>query len=266
MLHLYMNKNIIWEAKGILLGIMKYIMKHAKTLVDTDIIIDNKRFRNILKLLFSHFTFHKNGPGFEININNTKSNGLITNNINNMASIHTNNVILLPWYDEDNPIIMFQHNPQNNQNIPEIINEIQTFGPTRLNPWSKNPTYIDFKCGMQTWDTYVEYKVLDRYCKRYGKDIRDIHRFICKALGNPCCGEIKLHPIYIPQPVSVNVGERIIEKIVQRDVTDKDIMNDATNKINLVNELLETKIINGGHHTDETINEFITDITQTAND
>ena len=83
--------NIIWEDKGILLGIMKYILKHNKNLIDKNIIIENKKFRTILKSLFNHYSFKKKikKNGFEINIRNNKDNGLIINNINNLDTIHS---------------------------------------------------------------------------------------------------------------------------------------------------------------------------------
>ena len=189
---------------------------------------------------------------------------MVINNIDNLEVINSNEVSLLPWYDTDNPIIMFEYNDKYDKSVDKTNALINKFGKKRLKPWSKYITYVDFRCKMQIWDTYMEYYILKKYCGRYDKDIRDIHRYICKVLKNPCCTDVKLHPVYIPQPVAIEFSgkakaastgvittgpekDKVIttgpekDKVIIKDNVCNDIIKDVTDKVNIVNDLLELK-------------------------
>ena len=68
------SNNVIWENKGITLGLMFYILSKYKTLKHMNIIINNKRFEKIVKTLFPNLHFDDNRyNNFYINIKNNNS-------------------------------------------------------------------------------------------------------------------------------------------------------------------------------------------------
>jgi hypothetical protein len=233
-----MNKNIIWEDKGIILGIIKYIMKHNDELLGTDIIVESKKFRYILISLFREHSFKKRGNGFHVSIRSGGHDGLVINNLKSIDKLRTKKVTLLPWYDEDNPLIMFVADGSSDRTVINTMKKIDRFKQHRFKAWSDRPTYIDLICGIQIWDTYIEYQILKKYCKYYNQDVRNVHSFICKALENPCCTSVQLKPVYVPRYIAVPNGMPNGDK----DESCKELLSTATRKINLVNDLMSSDL------------------------
>lgn len=235
-----MNKNIIWEDKGIILGLIKYIMKYNELLLHTDIIIENKQIRHILISLFNHHSFKKKyindkKNSFYISIKSNQYNKLpddlpklIINNLKNIDVLHTKKITLLPWYDEDNPIVMFEYNKNNIKTFDNAFNKIYKFKKYRLKSWSKYTTYIDNLYNMQTWDTYIEYQIIKNYCTLYNQNFVNIHNFIYSVLKNPYFTNIKFKPIYVP----------VINQIYAKNDNNKELLKMIVKKINNVNDLL----------------------------
>jgi hypothetical protein len=54
-----MNTNIIWENKGIIIGIIKYFIKYNDDLKNKKIILSNNKFKYIMETLFYDIIFKK---------------------------------------------------------------------------------------------------------------------------------------------------------------------------------------------------------------
>jgi hypothetical protein len=223
--------NIVSENKSIVLGIIRYIIKHFDEINNKTIIIHNNRIRHIIKYLFDDLIIKKKSKhdsddsNFVINIKNNSSDGLIINNINNLTDIY-GKTTLLPWYDEDNPIVMFKYNKHKQYDIERIKHKINTFTKNNRTNWYNTSSEVNFSrsnsynlhefiklkynCNIpfkdKLWDIYMEYNTLAKYCKRYDiNDIYTIHDFITQRLNAYVCPKIQFVqvPIHVPVPVQV---------------------------------------------------------------
>jgi len=108
--------NIVWIERGILITIIFYILKKYIILLNKIIIINNKEYCKFLKIIFPELKFsifrkHTN-YNFYFNIRKIIKNQDII--IDYLANYHkiifTNKITLLPWYDINNPIIVYRFN------------------------------------------------------------------------------------------------------------------------------------------------------------
>lgn len=222
--------NIIWEDKGIILGIILFILKNFNDMSKNKIIIDNDKIRSIIKELFSDLKIKKYGKGFYINIKNNNRTDLVINNLNNLSEINSTKVRLLPRYDKDNPIIMFEYNKNKKYNMKKLQDKIAIFDKTKRWLIYDKINFIEQKLQLQNWDTFIEYQILKKYVKRYNKyNIGQIYIYICYKLKGYGCDETKIINIPVPQPI------KIIDNKCDHFV---DLLNTLTNKIKVTNEIL----------------------------
>ena len=111
----YNYKNIIWIDRGILIIIIDYINKTYYKLLDKIIIINNKYYRQALKILFpnlkfSKFLFHNNN-NFYFNIFNIIYNkDIIIDYLHNYNKyIPTYKICFVPWNNLNNNFILFKY-------------------------------------------------------------------------------------------------------------------------------------------------------------
>jgi hypothetical protein len=221
-----MSTNIIWEDKGIIVGIIKYLTKNNKK----SVILPNSRFKFLAKTLFYDTKFKKKGDGFHINIKNSGRDDLVINNLNNLDYItnNTDKVTLLPWYDKDNPLIMFnsskkqKHSGSKENNKKKMINFVDKFNKNIRGKYHGR-NFIGNHCTLNIWDSYYEHKILKKYTDKYDYyNIIAVYNFITKVLTSPC-GYKKIiivrHeipvvlPTYVEKPVYVPV---VIPKKIHR--------------------------------------------------
>jgi len=254
------NINIIWENKGIALGIIMYLLNNFDKLVKKKIIIDNDKIRLVLKELFYDFKFKKiskeKNNEFKIIIKNNSDKGdLIINNLNNIDKIHATKVKLLPWYDKDNPIILFRYKDDKAYNVDKLRDKIYKFSKkSRFRTYGKL-NFIEGICNLRLWDTFMEHRILEQYTDEYPEDIRKTYFFITTQLGGLYCAprkrEIIQTPVPIPVKVPVEVGipiPIIVKKEVRVPVKEKcdhshydQLIGLVTKKIQAVNEFLDQK-------------------------
>lgn len=197
----YYNMNIIWENKGIILGIISYLIENHEQLKYDKIIIKNTKFNTIITNLFPDMKIMDNGSGFKINIKNQKNNGLIINNLQNLSVINAKKVTILPWFDKDNAIIMYLYDKKEiyDKNFLKteikILNENDRFKPRQSN----NFQYVEFiqkHCELNIWDTYTEYDILLSYIRYYPNNIFKLNQYIDNELGGLYCNK----PLFITIP------------------------------------------------------------------
>jgi len=113
------------------------------------------------------------------------------NNLNNIDKIRTkkSNFFILPWFNVDNPIIMFKYN-KNKKSIPfeEIKNYIINFHNIR----TKNIIYqqlnlLPYRCNYVFWDILVEYNILLKYSIRYNININIIATYLYNNINSYNC-------------------------------------------------------------------------------
>lgn len=234
------NKNVIWENKGILLGIILFMLKNYDKLINKRIIIDNDQQRIIIKQLFYDFNIKKKGTGFTINIKNNVRMDLVINNLNNLDNIYAKSVRILPWYDKDNPIIMYKHNEKKKYNIEKLKKKLEEFSNKKRWLFYDVINFIEKKTNMKNWDTYTEHKILKKYVKEYPEfTVEQVYEFICKILKNYGCDEkqiihvpikIPVHvPVQIPVLIPVQEPAKISEKTLGQDNELDKIIKDIKN-------------------------------------
>lgn len=184
------NKYTFWEDKAILLGIILFLTKYSSKITYKTIFINNKKIKKILKVLFPKmiFTSNENNNLFYINIKNSNRHNLVINNIDNLidSNIKTKKIYKLPWYNKDNPIVMYYYNKKyDNYNLNKFKLKLDKFTKyNRLLNYKTNNNII-CKCSkINTWDCYYEHKILNKYCKKFGNNVNNIYNFISSHLMN----------------------------------------------------------------------------------
>ena len=155
--------NIVWVDRGILLSIIAHIVRHHSKLIKKTIIINNKRYRKFLRVLFPELKFKEyvndsdNNFYFNIRTIIKKQDVFIDYLSNYEKNIPTANVRLIPWFDMNDPLIIYKYNDKKNVDCIEYKLFIKDFvSCTRAN-------YNGF-----IWDAYMETRILKKYTKFSG--------------------------------------------------------------------------------------------------
>ncbi len=256
----WFNKNIIWENKSIILGIIFHLTKNRSKLEDSRIIIDNDLFKNITKILFPDLLIKRKVKNqnedqqiFHINIRNNKKKDLIINNINNLDTIHNKKIRLLPWYDKDNPMIMFIHKNGKDFGITKKKSKLKEFSKYRRFLPHNSGNYVSMSCNnVNIWDTYIEYKILNKYSKVYGVPTDRAYNFISKVMKEHICDKKDLMYIgvpikeYIKVPVPIAIKVPIEKKpktyVLKKDNCDKykNVIRAVDNKVEAINKIVDS--------------------------
>ena len=246
-------RSIIWENKGVILGICLYILDNYNKLKNSLIIVENDRYKFILKRLFPKIKFklkdnNKNNNKLMINIKNQKKKGLIINNINNINIINGKNVSLLPWYDRHNPIIIYVYDKNKYKDKEKILKSINKFSKyKRLEPYG-HPNFIENICKLRIWDTYFEYYVLKQLNLKFGYDPFKTYNFISDVITEKPCQVgnfmIQYPLIYekkVVEPVYIPVIFSLIKEVKKEIVKIKDQPNKCEEYEKLI-KLLNSKL------------------------
>jgi hypothetical protein len=152
--------NIVWIERGIIITIIYHILKKYKKLVDKIIIIDNKRYCKFLKIIFPELkfkTFKKHSSNnFYFNIRKIiKNQDIIIDYLANYTdNINTNKISLLPWYDMNDPIIVYEYKSDIKIKVKKHKFFINNFSQC------KRGDYYN-----KTWDAFIELLILQKYAK-----------------------------------------------------------------------------------------------------
>ena len=163
----FKTENIIWLDKGIKLTIIYILYSQYKYIKYKNIIIDNKNFRNFAKSMFPELSILKNNKKiidpFYFNIRYIiKKQDIIIDHIKNYdKSILTKKISLVPWYDMNDPLIVYKYNKKYNIDVDKYKNFINNFSKFRRENYSNNIL----------WDKYTENTILNLYNKKYNTDI-----------------------------------------------------------------------------------------------
>lgn len=166
--------NIVWIDRGMLISIIYYIVKLYDYLLDKNIIIDNKRYRDVLRKLFfdlkiKKFKKHKNN-NFYFNIRKIiKKQDIIIDYLHNYENkIPTKQFKYIPWYDLNDPVIIFKYSKK------YISNKYSFYLPI-----CHRGNYFG-----HIWDAYVEFNILKLYILKILPEskLRDVIQLINKYL------------------------------------------------------------------------------------
>ena len=136
--------NTVWIEKGIIITILYYLIKNYDLLLNKIIIIDNVRYRILLKSLFPKFIFSEftknNKKNFYFNIRKIiKKQDVIIDYINNYENfINTKKIRLVPWFDMNDILISYIYDPKEKLYIDKYINFIINFNKCRRSNYNNS--------------------------------------------------------------------------------------------------------------------------------
>ena len=192
------SNNLIWEEKGIIIGIIHALTKNIGK-IDA-VCIEDISFYNTTRNLFPNLKIYNkfiDNDNHIINIsiksNIIKHNYLVINNLNNLKKIKTNsnNFFILPWFNHFNPIIMFKYK-KNKKSIPidQIRNYISQFHQKRIRTLMYGKlNLIPYKCDYVFWDIMVEYNILIKYSTIFKTDINIIATYLYNNFNSYNCNQ-----------------------------------------------------------------------------
>lgn len=247
--------NIKWEDRGILLGLIYFILKKYKKLKYEDIYIHDDKYRAILSYLFPEcdFTNVTRKNQFNISIKSIEYGNLNINNLNNLESIKVKKYYILPWYDKDNPLVMFTKGKKN-KNIHKIKDKIDVMSCHRGKPHGYD-NYISYN-SFNTWDTQLEFSILNYYCQKFGADISFIYNLINEYLLadiNPK-KNIQYYPVEVPTYIPYEVTRYVTSDNSTGNNINGNIGNSTGNNINSNIKTITTTNKESGDTTINNIN------------
>lgn len=204
-----MDHNLEWEDKNIILSLFLYLTLNYKELKDKVIIINHQFFMSIAKEFFFKLTFKYNDKDKYINkihiyikeIN--KNNGLYINNIHNFESIYNYKISLIPWYDIQNPLIMFyKKEGKQIMDKDDVYKSIIKFNKHLRYKNYNVSGFNKYRCPVNVWDSYYEIEIMKKFCLLYGlKNPFYINNYINRIVGCRICKDRSMIPKTINKPV-----------------------------------------------------------------
>ena len=190
-----MNHNLEWEDKNIILSLFLYLTLNYRELKDKVIIINHQFFMSIAKEFFFKLTFKHNDKNkyknkVHIYIKEiSKKSGLYINNIHNFESIYNYKISLIPWYDIQNPLIMFyKEEGKQVMDKDDVYKSIIKFNK-HLRYKNYNVVGLNkYRCPVKVWDSYYEIEIMKKFCLLYGlKNPVYINNYINRLVGCRLC-------------------------------------------------------------------------------
>jgi len=160
--------NIVWIDRGILLGIIYYIIVLYRSIKNKKIIIDNKRYRKILRILFPEFKFIRTTRSIMEQDNKKDDKKYFYFNIRKNIKLQDIVIDYLSNYDEYVPGKIFRYLPWYDYNDPLIIYRYSKKYYCKKDMF-KIPLCVRGNYNGYVWDYYEEHRILNKYIKKYKK-------------------------------------------------------------------------------------------------
>ncbi len=236
--------NIVWIERGIILTIIYYIIKYNKKLKNKIIIINNKLYCQFFKILFPKLKFeiykNHNKSNFYFNIRKIiKEQDIIIDYLSNYNEIiNTNKISLIPWYDMNDPLIVYKYDDKKKLNIYQHKFFIKNFSNCKRGNYN----------GI-IWDAIIENNITQKYIyvsnNNYNQFMLLFNNFLKSNYTNTVVEIPKIY--YITKSIDNNPKKNIDNNPKEntnnnpKENTDNKIdkiLNIITNKIRKVNDIL----------------------------
>ena len=155
--------NIVWIERGILLMVIYSIIQNYDVIKNKKIIISNTRVRNFVKSIFYKLDFPNkitnSSKNFYFNIRKViKNQDIIIDYINNYDEfIPTDKIWLVPYYDMNDPLIMYKHSNTKKIDAVYFKKEILQFSRCPRSNYLLNNKYYDI-----FWDILFEVTIIKK--------------------------------------------------------------------------------------------------------
>ncbi len=213
--------NTIWIDKGIILTIIYYLLKKNNVILNKKIIIDNTRYRILIKTLFPNLkiTKYENDDvnNFYFNIRKIiKKQDIIIDYLSNYDDcIRTKKIKLIPWFDMNDILVSYHYNNKKKLYIDKYLNFIKNFNKCRRGNYNN-----------EIYDKYIENKILDMYLQ-FNKNItfselnNIIEKYIYKSTDT-------VNTYFIPV-----IDEKIMKKNNEKEI----LINNLTKQIDILKKI-----------------------------
>ena len=141
-------------------------IKHYKTIFTKTIIVEPVQYRRFLRLIFPKLIFkkydeHHNQNNFYFNIRRElKKQDVFIDYIRNYPkNIPAKNIYLVPWYDMNDPLILFRYRPEEEIKTITFSSHIIKFSSCARGNYNNTGAI---------WDNYMEQLILSEYSKLFG--------------------------------------------------------------------------------------------------
>ena len=194
--------NMIWIDRGIILTIINFITKFYNEIMNKKIYIENNMYRKIISKIFKNMNFtNKVGKNtFYFNIRKIiKKQDIVIDHIkNNAGYINGDYFMLVPYYDNNDPLIAYRYSKKSKKDVNLILKSTNSF--SRCGRGNYNNTI---------WDFYIEHYIINKYCKFFNNSkCNDVIKFINNHLNYSYFHVRKYKYI----PIYFNMGNNLIEK------------------------------------------------------
>lgn len=206
--------NIVWIERGIILSIIEYIVDSYGLFTNKNIIIEDKRYRRILRDIFPRLSFSKydghKSNNFYFNIRRIiRNQDVVIDYINNYDKyIFGEDIELIPYYDINDIIIIY--------NVSNMKSGTQYYKNLFFNFSMKNRGNFNYN----VWDHVKEKQILLKFQKKFKVNWSLIFNLINKSFkkySNPQFINIIPH---FSQPnknsVTNYANENDLKKILER--------------------------------------------------
>ncbi len=187
--------NIVWIERGIILTLIYYIIKYYDKLQTNIIIVDNELYCNFLRTLFPKLSFkmykEHEDINFYFNIRKIiRQQDIIIDYISNYNNIiNTSKISLIPWYDMNDPLIVYKYNSKKKLNINKYKDFIKKFSNCKRGNYNS-----------MMWDSIIENNIIKKYIifskNNYNQFIQFLNNFIKSNYTNTIIEKPKI--IYVP--------------------------------------------------------------------
>jgi hypothetical protein len=222
--------NLIYEERSILLGIINFISNNLNKYEQIN--IENKFYFKVIRELFPMLYVTRNYDDKYTSLNifiktrKIKEFGLIINNIDNVKRISCKKkyFYLLPWFNVNNPIIMFKYDPDTDEKSKsKIKKQIKKFNKIRLSKYTyENFSLTPYTCGILFWDIYVEYQITRKYSQLMNVDINVVYDLLNRHTNGFKCD--KTNFVYVPV-IQPYVQKEYISSLSSRNTNISNISN-----------------------------------------
>jgi hypothetical protein len=239
--------NIVWVDRGIILTIIYYIIKYYDKLLKKTIIIDNEGYRNFLGTIFPLMKIKKFTKHYDYNFyfNVRKINryqDIIIDYISNYnKTINTTKIKLVPWFDMNDPLIVYKYSNKYSVTIKKYLFFIDDFVKCRRGNYNGN-----------MWDAYIEKNIILKYrnINRKVNLIQLLNNFLLTSYTNtvkyipypviyPVIRPIVYYKTYRPYTINIQTKkDDSIQKVYVKNDNINDLILLITEKINNLNKLI----------------------------
>lgn len=236
--------NVVWIERGILLVMIHYVLKKYGPMLQKNIIIDNDRYREFMKILFPSHKFYKfvedNPNNFYFNIRKIiKMQDIIIDYANNYDDVvYSKKIDLVPWYDMNDILIYYKFDPTKMVNMKESMVSLKFFSKCTRGNFNGH-----------AWDSYIEADILTTYSrfhktKKASYVLRMINKFLLDEYSSvPTTTNIIEYPqlYYIENRTDQNNKIEIDDTIKRLEVQNDEIINGLiqliSNKLAILNDI-----------------------------